>query len=75
MFPGEFFQSLVKIGLCANPLSERVCYDLMELVVGMDSKNIDQVSIYSKIAKSFFLTGEFKLKPNLTMKVMRAAFK
>lgn len=42
VFPGEFFESLVKLGLCANPLSEKVCYDLMELVVGMDSENIDQ---------------------------------
>ena len=75
MFPGEFFESLVKLGLCANPLSEKVCYDLMELVVGMDSENIDQVSIYCKIAKCFFFNEDFKLKPNLTMKVMRAAFK
>ena len=76
MFPGEFFQSLVKIGLCANSLSERVCYDLMELVVGMDSKNIDQVGIHWKIAKSFFSNEDFKLKLNLTMKVrIRVALK
>lgn len=43
LLPGDFLRSLIKLGLCANPISEKVCYDFMELVIGMDSKNIDEV--------------------------------
>ncbi|XP_068744852.1 lipase member K-like [Montipora capricornis] len=42
LLPGEFLRSLIKLGLCANRLTERVCYDMMELVIGMDSQNINQ---------------------------------
>lgn len=42
--PGTFLRALIKLGFCGGPLSEKVCYDFMELVVGMDSKNIDKVS-------------------------------
>ena len=43
LLPGDFLRSLIKLGFCANPISEKVCYDFMELVIGMDSKNIDEV--------------------------------
>jgi len=42
LLPGDFLRSLIKLGFCANPISEKVCYDFMELVIGMDSKNIDE---------------------------------
>jgi len=42
--PGTFLRALIKLGFCGGPLGEKVCYDFMELVVGMDSKNIDKVS-------------------------------
>ncbi|XP_068710633.1 lipase member K-like [Montipora foliosa] len=42
LFPGDLFRSLMKVGLCANIVTAKICYDILELVVGMDSKNIDQ---------------------------------
>ena len=43
LLPGKFLRALIKLGFCSNPISERVCYDFMELVIGMDSHNIDEV--------------------------------
>ena len=43
LLPGNFFRALVNLGFCANPISERVCYDFMELTIGMDSENINKV--------------------------------
>ncbi|XP_029197906.2 lipase member K-like [Acropora millepora] len=40
--PGDFFKSLVKLGYCANAISERICEYLSGSVFGMDSKNIDK---------------------------------
>lgn len=40
--PGTFLRALIKLGFCGGPLGEKVCYDFMELVIGMDSKNIDK---------------------------------
>ena len=56
--PGEFFQSLVKLGFCANPISERICYYLSESVFGMDSKNIDKVKCFTHVGA---LTHSFTL--------------
>jgi len=42
LLPGDFLRSLIKLGFCANPVSERVCYDFMELVIGMDSANVNK---------------------------------
>ncbi|XP_078359982.1 lipase member K-like [Oculina patagonica] len=42
LLPGRFLRALIKLGFCSNPLSERVCYDFMELVIGMDSDNVEK---------------------------------
>lgn len=42
LLPGNFLRALVNLGFCANPISERVCYDFMELTIGMDSENINK---------------------------------
>jgi len=44
LLPGTFLRALIKLGFCQGLLAEKICYDLMELVIGMDSKNIDKVS-------------------------------
>ena len=44
LLPGTFLRALIKLGFCGGPLAEKVCYDFMELIIGMDSDNIDQVS-------------------------------
>lgn len=43
LLPGDIFRALIKLGFCAYPIAEKICYDLVELVVGMDSKDIDEV--------------------------------
>lgn len=43
--PGEFsVRSLTNLGLCRNLLTKKICYYIMETMVGMDSKNIDEVN-------------------------------
>lgn len=44
LLPGTFLRALIKLGFCEGPLAEKICYDFMELIIGMDSKNIDKVS-------------------------------
>ena len=44
----------MKVGLCANIVTAKICYDILELVVGMDSKNIDQVKLRD-VAEEFCL--------------------
>lgn len=53
LLPGNFLRALIKLGFCANPFSERVCYDFMELVIGMDSDNVDKVTKTRKIGRHF----------------------
>ncbi|XP_068744854.1 lipase member K-like [Montipora capricornis] len=53
LLPGELFRSLIKLGFCSNAIEERICYDLMELVVGMDSKDIDESRVPVYIAHLF----------------------
>ena len=54
LLPGELFRSLIKLGFCSNAIEERICYDLMELVIGMDSKDIDEV-----VCETVFKTYDF----------------
>ena len=53
LLPGDLLRSLIKLGFCDSPIAERVCYDFMELVIGMDSKNIDEVN--RKMVQANFL--------------------
>ena len=54
--PGDFFKSLVKLGYCANAISERICEYLSGSVFGMDSKNIDKVKC-KMILRNFMHAG------------------
>ena len=54
--PGDFFKSLVKLGYCANAISERICEYLSDSVFGMDSKNIDKVKC-KMILRNFMHAG------------------
>lgn len=44
LLPGTFLRALIKLGFCGSPLAEKICYDFMELIIGMDSDNINKVS-------------------------------
>ena len=43
LLPGDVFRALIELGFCAYPVEENICYDLVQLVIGMDSKDIDEV--------------------------------
>ncbi|KAK2572664.1 Lysosomal acid lipase/cholesteryl ester hydrolase [Acropora cervicornis] len=53
LLPGDVFRALIELGFCAYPIEENICYDLVQLVVGMDSKDIDESRVPVYIAHLF----------------------
>ncbi|XP_068741943.1 lipase member K-like [Montipora capricornis] len=53
VLPGEFsVRSLIKLGLCGDMVTKKICFKMLELVVGMDSKNMDESRLPVYIAHS-----------------------